>query len=157
MTRMLTALWAGLALATAGFATIVQAQPPAMADALTDPTLKRAEVLAFIGVKPGDRIVDVVAGRFVRALSQVVGPKGKVYAMEPAEVVKVHPDVVNVIKGLAAMPDYANVELITAPIGAPALPKGVDAVFIRQNYHDLHDKFMGRPMWRPSTATSSPP
>ena len=143
MTRMLTALWAGLALATAGFATIVQAQPPAMADALADPTLKRAEVLAFIGVKPGDRIVDVVAGRFVRALSQVVGPKGKVYAMEPAEVVKVHPDVVNVIKGLAAMPDYANVELITAPIGAPALPKGVDAVFIRQNYHDLHDKFMG--------------
>jgi predicted methyltransferase len=143
MTRILATLCAGLTLATAGFAAIAHAQAPARADALTDPALKRAEVLAFIGVKPGDRVVDVVAGRFVRALSQAVGPRGKVYAVEPAEVVKVHPDVVNDIKGLAAMPDYANVELITSPIGAPALPKGVDAVFIRQNYHDLHDKFMG--------------
>ncbi len=111
MARVIAALSAGLLLATAGFA--AQAQAPAgaaAADAMTDPAMKRTEVVAFIGLKPGDRVADIVAGRFVRALSVAVRPKGKVYA---------------------------------APINAPALPGKLDAVFIRQDYHDLHDKFMG--------------
>ncbi len=116
---------------------------PSAGDAITNPAFKRAEVLAFIGVKPGDRVADIVAGRFARALSVAVGPAGKVYAIEPVEVVKVHPSVLSMMTGLAAMPDYKNVEVINTPINAPALPPGLDAVFIRQNYHDLHDKFMG--------------
>ncbi len=119
------------------------AQPQAPADALTDPAMKRAEVLAFMGVKPGDKVADIVAGRFVRALSQAVGPTGKVYAFEPAEVIKVHPEIMAMMQGLSADPAYANVAVLTAPIDAPALPGGLDVVFIRQNYHDLHDKFMG--------------
>jgi len=113
------------------------------ADALTDPALKRAEVLEFIGVKPGDKVADIIAGRFVRAFSQAVGPKGVVYAYEPAEIVKAHPQVMDTLKTLTADPAYANVVVSTAPINTPALPAGLDAVFIRQNYHDLHDKFMG--------------
>ena len=144
MTRMIAAAAAGLFLVTAGFAATAQAPPvQASADALTDPAMKRAEVLAFIGVKPGDQVADIVAGRFVRALSLAVGPKGKVYAVEPAEVVKPHPEVVGILKSLTALPDYANVELSTPAINTPALPGQLDAVFIRQNYHDLHDKFMG--------------
>ncbi len=112
-------------------------------DALTDPALKRAEVIAFIGVKPGDRIADIIAGRFVRAFSQAVGPTGKVYAYEPTEIAKAHPEVLSLLKGLASDPAYANVVDIVAPIDAPTLPSGLDEVFIRQNYHDLHDKFMG--------------
>ena len=119
------------------------AQPTGQGDAMTDPTMKRAEVLAFMGVKPGDKIADIVAGRFVRAESQAVGPKGKVYAYEPAEVVKVHPEVATMIGGLTKDPAYANVVYSATPINAPDLPKGLDAVFIRQNYHDLYDKFMG--------------
>ncbi|MFI4966168.1 MAG: class I SAM-dependent methyltransferase [Caulobacterales bacterium] len=142
MKRIIAALSAGLVLATVGFAVHAQA-PKAQADALTDPAMKRAEVLAFIGVKPGDRVADIVAGRFVRALSVAVGPKGKLYAVMPAEVVKAHPEVVGILKNLTADPKYANVELSTPPIDAPALPGRLDAVFIRQNYHDLHDKFMG--------------
>ena len=139
MTRMIAAAAAGLFLMTAGLT--ARAQAPA--DAMTDPAMKRAEVLAFIGVKPGDHVADIVAGRFVRALSVAVGPKGKVYAVEPAEVVKAHPEVVGILKSLTAQPDYANVELSTPAINTPALPGQLDAVFIRQNYHDLHDKFMG--------------
>ena len=120
---------------------LAAAQVPA--DALTDPTMKRAEVVAFLGLKPGDKVADIVAGRFVRAFSQAVGPTGKVYAVEPAEVVKVHPQVTALMQGLSANPDYANVQMITQPVNALALPNGLDAVFIRQNYHDLHDKFMG--------------
>ena len=116
---------------------------PAPEDALTNPAFKRSEVIAFLGLQPGQRVADIVAGRFTRALSQAVGPKGKVYAVEPAEVVKVHPQALTMMNGLAALPDYANVQVLTAPINAPALPAGLDAVFIRQNYHDLHDKFMG--------------
>ncbi len=126
-----------------GAAALAQApaQPPP--DALSDPSMKRAEVLAFAGVKPGDRVVDVVAGRFVRALSLAVGPNGKVYAFEPAEVIKAHPELLGMMQSLAATPAYANVSVLNTPIDAPALPGGLDEVFIRQNYHDLHDKFMG--------------
>ena len=112
------------------------------ADALTDPALKRAEVLAFVGVKPGDRIADIVAGRFIRAFSQAVGPTGKVYAVETAEVVKLHPEVGGMMKALTSDPAYANVVYSADPVSTP-LPRHLDEVFIRQNYHDLHDKFMG--------------
>ena len=47
------------------------------------------------------------------------------------------------VNKIIADPAYANVTLLTAPINTPNLPKGVSAVFIRQNYHDLYDKFMG--------------
>lgn len=120
---------------------LAQGQPPA--DALSDPSLKGPEVIAFMKLKPGDRVADIVAGRFVRALSGAVGPKGKVYAVMPAEVLKVHPGLDAMLKGLAAQPAYANVAVSTPAINTPGLPKGLDAVFIRQNYHDLHDKFMG--------------
>ena len=140
MTHKLAAFAAGLALLVAGFASAAQTQAPA--DALTDPALKRAEVLAFAQVKPGDKVADIIAGRFVRAFSQAVGPGGKVYAVETAEVVKAHPEVMGMMKGLTADPAYANVEVSAAPVDSP-LPSGLDVVFIRQNYHDLHDKFMG--------------
>jgi predicted methyltransferase len=109
---------------------------------MTDPAMKREEVLAFIGVKPGDKVADIVAGRFVRALSAAVGPTGKVYAVMPAEVIKAHPEVEGMLKAGAAAPG-SNIVVSTAPINATVLPKGLDAVFIRQNYHDLYDKFMG--------------
>jgi predicted methyltransferase len=121
-----------------------QAQPPAApADALTDPALKGPDVIAFIGVKPGDKIADVFAGRFVRAFSQAVGAAGKVYAVDPAELIKAEPNAVAPVKALAAMPAFSNVVLTTPPINSLALPSGLDEVFIRQNYHDLYDKFMG--------------
>jgi predicted methyltransferase len=122
--------------------TFAQNPPAAAADALTDPALKGPEVIAFIGVKPGWKVADIVAGRFVRALSQAVGPKGKLYAVMPAEVVKAHPTVIETLNKTAADPAYANVVVSSGPVNSP-LPSGLDAVFIRQNYHDLYDKFMG--------------
>jgi predicted methyltransferase len=116
--------------------------PQAGADALTDPAMKGSEVLAFMGVKPGYRIADIIAGRFVRAESAAVGPKGKVYAVMPAEVIKAHPEVEGMLRAGAAAPG-SNIVVSTDPINATALPKGLDVVFIRQNYHDLYDKFMG--------------
>jgi len=118
-------------------ATPEMAKPAAPA---LDPAWKVPEVIAFIGVKAGDRVADVIAGRLTGSLAEAVGPKGKVYAIETAEIVKSHPEAMDRMNGLAqAMP---NIEVSAEPVNAP-LPAGLDVVFIRQNYHDLYDKFMG--------------
>ncbi|WP_372786091.1 class I SAM-dependent methyltransferase [Phenylobacterium sp.] len=119
------------------------AQPPPPADAMTDPSFKREEVIKFMGLKPGDRVADIVAGRFTRALSVAVGPKGKVYAVEPAEIVKTHSEVLPAMAKAAEGAEGHNIEVMsTNPTNALGLPSRLDVVFIRQNYHDLYDKFM---------------
>jgi predicted methyltransferase len=143
MNRIVAPIFASLLLCTAAAAPIALAQVPAAGvDALTDPALKGPEVIAFMGLKPGSKVADIVAGRFVRAESAAVGPKGKVYAVMPAEVIKAHPEVEGMLKAGAAAPG-SNIEVLTPPINEMKLPKGLDVVFIRQNYHDLYDKFMG--------------
>ncbi len=105
-----------------------------------DPAWQVPGVIAFIGVRQGDRVADVIAGRLTGSLAEAVGPKGKVYAVETAEIVKSHPEAMEHMKALAqAMP---NVEVSAEPVAWP-LPTGLDVVFIRQNYHDLYDRFMG--------------
>jgi predicted methyltransferase len=105
-----------------------------------DPAWKVPEVIAFIGLKKGDRVADIIGGRLTASFADAVGPTGKVYAVETAEVVKVHPDILTQMKELAAR--SPNVIVSDDPIASP-LPTGLDAVVIRQNYHDLYDKFMG--------------
>lgn len=105
-----------------------------------DPAWKAPEVVKFIGLKKGDKVADVVGGRLTASLAEAVGPTGKVYAIETAEVVKSHPAALEHMKALASQ--SPNVIVSADPIATP-LPSGLDAVFIRQNYHDLYDKFMG--------------
>jgi predicted methyltransferase len=54
-------------------------------DVARDPARKPAELVAFAGIKPGDRVVDFIpgSGYFTRIFSGVVGPTGHVYAMVP--------------------------------------------------------------------------
>ena len=119
----------------AGTSAFSQSAPPPV-----DPAWKVPEVIEFIGLKKGDRVADIVGGRLTASLAQAVGPSGKVYAIETAEVVKGHPQALERMKALASQ--SPNVFVSAEPV-ATALPSGLDAVFIRQNYHDLYDKFMG--------------
>jgi len=113
------------------------------ADRDLDAARKPAETLAFVGLKPGDKVVDVFAGAyFDRLFADVVGPSGKVYMFIPAEVVKIK-EAPALANGSAPFPEHPNVTALTAPINAFSVPEAVDMVWIRQNYHDLHDKFMG--------------
>ena len=130
-----------LILSSACLASGSLAQAPAGGPPPLDPAWKVPEVIAFIGVKPGDSVADIVAGRFTAALAQAVGPNGKVYAVETAEVVKAHPEVGDDDDQASARP-CRTWSIRADPVATP-LPKGLDAVFIRQNYHDLYDKFMG--------------
>jgi len=116
---------------------------PSRGDALSNPAYHGPEVLKFIGVRPGWKVADIFPGRFTTALAQAVGPKGKVYGFMPDEIVKVHPGIADLKAARAKDPAWANVVPLAAPMNDMALPGGLDAVFIRQNYHDLHVRFMG--------------
>jgi predicted methyltransferase len=144
MAPVILALVLGGAAAVVAHAQVTQTPPP---DALSDPSLKGPEVISFIGVKPGDKIADIFAGRFVRAFSQAVGPNGKVYAVEPAEFVKAEKQgqaALDGMKAMAAAPGGGNILVSSASLAALSLPTGgLDEVFIRQNYHDLYDPFLG--------------
>ncbi|MBU1375702.1 MAG: methyltransferase [Alphaproteobacteria bacterium] len=147
MTRMwMTAAVAALALT----ATVAQAAPPAnvvaaMADkgrpaeeVARDAARKPGELLEFAGVKPGDKVVDLImgGGYFTRLLSVAVGPKGQVIAYQPSEFIQFQAKYAEDQKKVAGA--YANVTALTSPLGALALPDGVDLVLTVQNYHDLH-------------------
>jgi predicted methyltransferase len=139
----LVAFGAGTALAQPPKFDIHAPVDPSRGDALSNPVYKGPEVLKFIGVKKGDRVADLFAGRFTTAFAAAVGRKGRVYAVMPAEAIKIHPEITGLLAARAKDPAYANVEFSTAPVNDMVLPGGLDAVFIRQNYHDLHVRFMG--------------
>lgn len=114
------------------------------ADKERDVNRKPAEMLAFAGIEPGTIVVDFIpgGGYFTRIFSKAVGAKGHVYAWQPSEVdafIKKTPPV----RAIAADKNYANVSVIDAPIALFAVPEYADVIWTSQNYHDMHDKFMG--------------
>jgi len=109
-----------------------------------DAERKPAEMLTFARVRPGQSVVDFMpgGGYFTRLFSVAVGPKGKVYAFIPKEVAgfskKPLPD-----NGSSPDPAHPNVVALVAPVMDFSTPAPVDLVWTSQNYHDLHDPFMG--------------
>jgi predicted methyltransferase len=113
-------------------------------DTARDADRKPAEVLAFAGVKPGDRIIDFMPGKgyFTRIFSKIAGPNGVVYAFVPDEVGRRAPQALQGIKTLASQPAYSNVVVMGLPAADFRVPRPVDLVWTSQNYHDLHNAFM---------------
>ena len=119
-------------------------RPPA--DTARDANRKPGEALSFAGVKPGDTVADYAsgAGYFTRIFAGVVGPRGHVYAVVPSELFTFP----NIVKGIADTQVWAvghpNVSVIFAPaLQGVRYPEKLDLFWIAQNYHDLHDPFMG--------------
>jgi predicted methyltransferase len=115
------------------------------ADRDADARRHPAELIAFSGVKPGDKVVDLIpgSGYFTKVFSKIVGPKGHVYMIWPNEYAKeAQPDPVK--NQELAKTGYANTSVILQPGAAFATPEPVDLVFTVQNYHDYPDKFMGK-------------
>ena len=115
-------------------------------DTIRDDNRKPTETLEFAGIKPGDRIADYAAGAgyFTRLFADVVGPGGHVYASVPSALFK-YP---NIVKGIADLQTYAvthpNITVTFASaLDATRYPEKLDVFWIAQNYHDLHDSFMG--------------
>jgi predicted methyltransferase len=114
------------------------------ADTDLDAERKPADMLVFAQVKPGETVVDFMpgAGYFTRLFSDVVGPKGKVYAFIPTELAKFSKKPLPA-SGAQTDPDRPNITAIVAPVDDFAVPTPADVIWTSQNYHDLHDPFMG--------------
>jgi predicted methyltransferase len=115
-------------------------------DTTRDANRKPEQTLGFSGIKPGDKVADYVAdaGYFTRLFANVVGSKGHVYAVEPTAFFKYEsfPKAVAELQGYAVT--HPNVTVATAAaLEGLRFPEKLDLFWISQNYHDLHDKFMG--------------
>ena len=115
-------------------------------DTTRDAQRKPSETLLFADIKSGDKVADYAAGAgyFTRLFSDLVGPNGHVYASVPSPLFQ-YP---NIVKGIADVEVYAvthaNVSVTFASaLDAARYPEKLDVFWIAQNYHDLHDAFMG--------------
>jgi predicted methyltransferase len=106
-------------------------------DREVDPQRKPAQVLAFAGVRPGETVAEYLpgGGYYTRMLSDIVGPKGKVYALETTTWGQEN---IDATKKALAEPGRQNVAFSLSPLGAFHLPAKVDLFWISDNYHDLH-------------------
>ena len=120
-------------------AAVADAGRPAT-DRARDAERKPAQTVAFSGIKPGDRVLELVpgSGYYTRILSRLVGPTGNVYAFTPEEILKVFPKAADGSRAVAADPRYSNVSVIVASVGNMHLPRNLDVIWTTQNYHDLH-------------------
>ena len=114
------------------------------ADRDRDADRKPAECIAFAGLKPGQRIADLIpgGGYFTRIFSGVVGPKGEVLAIAPPKRPDAPPDRPEpsaAVRAIAADPHYRNVNVSVEKIAELKLPEKLDMVWTSQNYHDVHN------------------
>lgn len=105
------------------------------ADRAADALRKPAETIAFAGVTPGMKVAELFpgGGYFTRMLANVVGPKGRIYAVENAG----WKGAVKADQALLAEPGHPQVQVDVRPFGDIAAPEPVDLFWITQNYHDL--------------------
>jgi predicted methyltransferase len=103
-----------------------------------------AELIRFAGIRPGDRVADYFpgGGYYDRILSDVVGPKGRVYGFIPAEMAR-NCDPSEFAGARAfAREGRSNFALVEQKLTAFRPPQMLDVVWSSQNFHDLYDRFM---------------
>lgn len=132
-------------------AAVADASRPAR-DTQRDVNRKPAEVLTFAGVKPGDKVGELMpgGGYFTKLFCKIVGDKGHVYTMNVTPTVKMDRPPPDVGSGQAqpAAPTGQACTNITAdakPAAEFSLPSGLDLVWTSENYHDLHNSMFGAP------------
>jgi predicted methyltransferase len=106
-----------------------------------DARRKPAEMLAFAGVKPGDKVLEFVPSRgyVTRLLAKAVGTAGHVYA---ANLPTFNEALKTGVDPIIASPAYGNVSKIEQPFGEIRASEPVDVAWISENYHDF--KNMGQ-------------
>ena len=113
------------------------------ADKQLDAARKPGEMVMFAGIKPGSKVMDLMPGEgyFSRVFAKAVGPKGFVYAYEVTEYDALYKGKPQPMAAIAA--NYPNMGVVHGPINKVVAPELLDVVWTSQNYHDMHDAFMG--------------
>lgn len=98
---------------------------------------KPAQVLGFLGLRPGMHVLDLFGANayWAEMTAPVVGPKGHVTVWQPSQFYRE--------KTKAAFEAFEaknpNVSIVTSPFEAAALPKNyADFVILNDNYHDTY-------------------
>jgi predicted methyltransferase len=102
-----------------------------------DESRKPAEVLQFLGLKPGMHVLDLFGANayWAEIAAPVVGPKGHVTVWEPTQFYK-EPAQKSFAEFEATHP---NVSIVVSPFEAPNLTKNfADLVILNLNYHDTY-------------------
>ena len=95
---------------------------------------KRREKLKKAGVKEGQVIVDLGCGpgRFTILAARIVGPEGKVYALD------IHPLHTAIVAARIAIGGPKNISIMHADCCATGLPdKAIDLIFINDAFHEF--------------------
>ena len=108
------------------------------ADRQTDVRRQPAKMLAFTGVRPGMKVLDMGAGAgySTELLARVTGPRGAVYAQESAQVMERVKDRFEI---RARKPDMTSVVHLIRNYDDPLPPEidGLDLITFFFAYHDV--------------------
>jgi predicted methyltransferase len=113
------------------------------ADRELDVYRKPADMLAFAGVKPGEKVGELIpgGGYMTRLFSKAIGPSGRLYVFASQPVARAGqptpPAPVAAITGDRA--NYPNVNVIITDFTRIPAPEPLDLVWTSQNYHDMHN------------------
>ena len=116
------------------------------ADKVRDENRKPGEVVAFSGMKPGDKVADLLpgGGYFTRIFSKTVGAQGKVYAILSSAILEKRPTAADGVKAIAADANYGgNVVVHPQDLATLSAPEALDIVWTSLNYHDLKNLMCG--------------
>ncbi len=129
-----------------------------------DPNRLPAEVIAFAGVKPGDKVGEIfpAAGYFTQLFCRVVGAEGSIHTVSflparplaaPGSTPPAGPQAGAAPPPSAAprpappppLPTSCNVKAQTMAASEFAFPPGLDLVWTSENTHDFHTAISGKP------------
>ncbi len=98
---------------------------------------KPEEVMARLGLKPGDAVADIGAGSgyFTVRLARAVGPSGKVYAVD------INPGMLEYVQHRAKEEHLENIQTVLADPHDPKLASAsVDLIFICDTLHHISER-----------------
>jgi predicted methyltransferase len=104
-------------------------------------------VIAFAGIKPGQKVAELLpgGGYFTRIFCQIVGPKGQLYTVRFNPAVKRDPPPPDSTAAPSPPNPCTNITDDSQNAADFHLPSGLDVVWTSENYHDLHNPYFGKP------------
>lgn len=93
----------------------------------------RRKILEEAGIRPGFKILDYGcgSGSYIRDASEMVGPSGKVYALD------VNPVAIEMVRHLASIKQLENVETILSDYNTGLPSASLDVVLFYDTFHAL--------------------
>lgn len=113
------------------------------ADKAQDPERKPAEVIAFLGLNPGMKVLDLFAGSgyYTEVDSKAVGPTGIVYCQNNPGILAMRGGAIGKALDARLKDDrLPNVKRLDEPLDHLKIPPGsLDAITFVLNFHDIYN------------------